>query len=514
MVYEYDEPSARTAIAPGPSAEAMWELPRFPLHALPKAIRDYIEGVSESYQVPSDLPACLVLAAAATAMGQTYSVQVNPDWWEPCNLFVTVAMPPASRKSAVFSEVTRPIREAEKRAKEEMMPLIKDNLQARQLLAKKVAELQKRAITAADEERQATLEEIKAVQGEMPLELRVPRLVVDDVSPEQLASLLSEHNGKISIMSAEGGIMDIIAGRYHGNVPNLDVFLKGHAGDTIRVDRRTREPDFVESSALTMGLAVQPDVVEAMGDKRAFRGRGLLARFLWSLPRSTVGYRHIDPPSVNPHVRVTYANIIAKLFRPWHRALTKGSLEKESLSLTPGARRALREFCEQIELALRPGGKFHALADWGGKLAGAAVRIAALLHGLEYPDAPAEVAISEDTMSRAIQIADYYSEHAITAYALMGVSTPISEARRILDCIQRLGGRASLREIHQTLKGSFRKVEDLRQGLSLLLKHNRITNESVQDTKRAGRKCGPIYVLKSEMAPQNPQNNIRGNVSL
>ena len=58
------------------------------------------------------------------------------------------------------------------------------------------------------------------------------RLIVDDVSPERLATLLRDHGGRIAVLSAEGDIFDVMAGRYSkGGVPNLGVFLKGHAGD-------------------------------------------------------------------------------------------------------------------------------------------------------------------------------------------------------------------------------------------------------------------------------------------
>jgi hypothetical protein len=65
----------------------------------------------------------------------------------------------------------------------------------------------------------------------------LPRLVADDVTPEAAASLLAEQGGRLAVLSAEGGIFATMAGRYSGGVPSLEVFLKGHAGDLLRVDR-------------------------------------------------------------------------------------------------------------------------------------------------------------------------------------------------------------------------------------------------------------------------------------
>jgi hypothetical protein len=60
------------------------------------------------------------------------------------------------------------------------------------------------------------------------------------------------------VLSPEGRIFDIIAGRYSG-APNMEVFLKGHAGDMVRVNPQGRDAQHIERPAVTMGLAVQPE---------------------------------------------------------------------------------------------------------------------------------------------------------------------------------------------------------------------------------------------------------------
>jgi hypothetical protein len=66
--------------------------------------------------------------------------------------------------------------------------------------------------------------------------------VVDDVTAEALTSFLAEQGGRAAVISTEGGIFDIIAGRYSKS-PNMDIYLKGHSGDEVRVDRKGRPPD-------------------------------------------------------------------------------------------------------------------------------------------------------------------------------------------------------------------------------------------------------------------------------
>jgi hypothetical protein len=120
-------------------------------------------------------------------------------------------------------------------------------------------------------------------------------------------------------MSAEGGVFDLIAGRYSNGAPNLDVYLKAHAGDSLRVDRVGRDSESVDAPALTIGLTIQPEVLRGLAEKPGFRGRGLLARFLFSLPRSGIGYRKISTSPVRPWEIKTYYRIILDLFRQFER---------------------------------------------------------------------------------------------------------------------------------------------------------------------------------------------------
>ena len=103
-------------------------------------------------------------------------------------------------------------------------------------------------------------------------------------------------------------MFDQMAGRYNQAAgPNLGVYLKGHAGDLLKVDRRGRPPEYVERPCLTIGLAVQPEVLRGLAGRPGFGGRGLLARFLYSLPESLVGRRQVGAPPVPPSVTDRYA---------------------------------------------------------------------------------------------------------------------------------------------------------------------------------------------------------------
>src|SRR5262249_41034103 len=82
------------------------DLPPFPSEIFPDWLRAFVEAEAIATQTPVDLPGMLCLASLATACSKKVEVRVNEGYFEPVNLYVAVAMPPASRKSAVFRDIS------------------------------------------------------------------------------------------------------------------------------------------------------------------------------------------------------------------------------------------------------------------------------------------------------------------------------------------------------------------------------------------------------------------------
>jgi replicative DNA helicase len=197
----------------------------------------------------------------------------------------------------------------------------------------------------------------------------VPRWLVDDATPEALAGLLATY-GRIALLSPEGDVFDQMAGRYNQTAgPNLGVYLKGHAGDLLKVDRRGRPPEYVERPCLTIGLTVQPEVLRGLASRPGFGGRGLLARFLYSLPQSLVGRRQPGASPVPPAVADRYTLELQALAAS---VATVADADPTLLTLDPQAGELLLAFERDLEprLAADSGDLAH-LAGWAAKLAGA-----------------------------------------------------------------------------------------------------------------------------------------------
>jgi hypothetical protein len=290
----------------------------------------------------------------------------------------------------------------------------------------------------------------------------------------------------MALLSPEGGVFELMAGRY-SDAPNLDVYLKGHSGDDLRVDRVNRPPEFVRRPALTIGLAIQPDVLQGLKDKPGFRGRGLLGRFLYALPRNTVGSREIEPPSLPPMVRAIYE-------REFRALLTLPDGE-HAVRLSVEARKQHRDFMRQLEPRIGTAGDLAVITDWAAKLAGAIGRIAGLLHLAEIRTPAAfEQRVSSETMQRALSVGRYLILHAQAAFAEMGADPDTEGARRILAWLKRTETPTfTKRDAHQALRGTFRRAEDLDGPLSALEDRGYIRALREPEQLRPGRKRSPTF---------------------
>jgi hypothetical protein len=130
--------------------------PPFPVDALPGWVGDQVAAVAEATQTPPDLAGCIALAALSTAAGGRARVQVHQGWIEPVNIYTVVAMPPGSRKSAVFAAMIAPLLVAELQLVEATHPRLVD------------AELAARVARARAERTAKAAENARNVYGPAP----------------------------------------------------------------------------------------------------------------------------------------------------------------------------------------------------------------------------------------------------------------------------------------------------------------------------------------------------------
>lgn len=427
--------------------------PAFPLEVLPDWMAWHASSVASELQVPVDLPAMLGLVALAVISAGKAEVEIKGTWREQLNLYLTVAMPPGSGKSPAFKAMLSALDEWELELSEGIDHDI-ELAEQRKRIAEKAM---KRAEDSGDfDEARRMLVELQGV--EVP---KRPRLSADDATPEALAGLLHEQKGRLALLSTEGGVFDLMTGRYSDRA-NLDVYLQAWAGDTIRIDRVSREAVTIRKPALTIGLTVQPSVLERLSEHPELKGRGLTARFMYSVPPDCVGTRNmIDAPSADPEARRQYDVSLLGLARRLNAYQMPGTLR-----FAPEARKVFDGWRQGLEDRRVPNGDLRPLAEWTTKLESSVARLAGLLHLAETGEAQGEVDTPQ--VERAIVIGEYWLAHARIVHDMWDADPTVDDARRMLKWMQRNRlEEFSVRDLQRGVK-SFKAVEDLRAGLELL----------------------------------------------
>lgn len=461
-----------------PSADS---LPPFPIDCLPSRLRSYVEAVAIHTQTPMDMAAGAALGVLAACLQGKVKVEGNIGHYEQTSLYIFLIAPPGSRKSAVIHAMTAAIEDYEQKYNEGNKTAMRRNKQERESLQRDINRLTRQLEVKYDTLTELELQHTQDKLAELP-EIKPLQIFTDDCTSESMIRLLRDNHGRMSLISAEGGAFDNIVGRYTKK-PNLDVWLKGICGDTIRVDRINREPDYIRNPALSMIISAQPGVLSELMQSSLLDGRGFLARLFYiNIPSAAMpkSFRSAPIPAT---IREDYDNLIFHL-------LDLSENEPITLHLAPEAINQMDELCHSVEAYLR--NEHRDMREWGSKYIGLVLRIAGLLHIAADRDGD----IQMETVENAIQIGSYAFYHALYAYSILGADETVEKALHVVTKLRKLSvTRISRSDLYQKCRGRFfRDAKDMEPVLTLLEQHGYIWMD-IPTYSGVGRpSAGTIYI--------------------
>jgi putative DNA primase/helicase len=455
---------------------------------LPGAIGEFAEAVARETETPLELAAGMLFVVIAACVQGIIKIQVKPGYSEPLAFWTFAPMPPATRKSQVLKRITAPLTEWERRQRVDMEPLIEARRIDRENIQARIKALRGRYGKAERDQLPVIADEIKELSNSMEPELVAPQIWAQDTTPENAGQIMARNDERLTILAAEGGILDTLGGRYSAGVANLDLFLQGYSGDAVKVNRTTRDDIHLNTPALSMGLMPQPDVIRGMAAKPEFKGRGFIGRPLYMIPESNLGARTLDSEPIPDRIKISYYQTVKTLLEIQPVEHPDGTTAPHTLNLSPEAFQEWRDFYMTIEHDLADGGRFEHCRDWAGKTPGRAARLAGLLHCAINPVEPWRYPVSRETMEQALDITVVSISHALAVFNLMGADPAIESAGRVLQWIKRHRHQAfTKRQAFQDLKGSFNRAAMLDEPLSVLIERNHI-RPMIETEKKPGRK--------------------------
>lgn len=491
------EPSATAADAwPDPILPGTKQTPDIHPDILPGIFGEHAAAVADSTQTPPALATMFTLSILATVLQGRFEVApYGDDYREPLALWTCSCYPVGGRKTAVFNACMKPVQRWEKLAGDRSRSEIARRKAFREVATKKIEHLKNAAAKAADSEERARLrDEIQAELENMPDEMKAPRCFTSNATPERTEGLLSEQGGKIGILSDESDTFLNLSGGLRGGMASLDVVLKGHAGSSIRVDRQGRE-SHLDRPALSMGLIVQPETFAELAAGRRLRNTGILARYLYAVPKSNIGKRDVRKrSSISRDVEDGYHYAILALLEGYEEITTSPVI----LEFASDAQEPLIAFAEDIERDQGEGGQFEEISDWTGKLPGAAARLAAIF---QLADKGLTARCVElDAVRRALYLCKQLIPHALAAFSMLGADDTDTDAMAVLRWI-RDGEKNEFtrRDVQQATRRRFTKKDRLIDALAVLRDLYIISGEKKGSTGVAGGRPSAFYLVNPKL---------------
>lgn len=463
----------------------------YPIADLPPVIADAVREVQAYVQAPMAMVAACALSVVSAAVQTRFGVQRDALLQGPATLYLMTVAASGERKTVIDKLFMTPLRrwEAEQGRDYAKAKALYDDEYA----AWKVdeAELEKDLAAGFHRDRVGTTSDPRMILDmRRPKEPRNARMLRGDDTAEAL-SLALQNYPIAAIISSEAGVIfgshSMGADKVQGNLAQINVMWDG---GPISLDRIGRERVHVETLRATMGLQVQPSVLQHFVERTGglARGIGFFARFLYSDPETTQGTRfYVEPPAEMPALRAFHARVTALLnipaeFDDFDQLMT------HYIWLDADAQKCWASFHDEVEEQLGGDDYLSGIRDVASKAAENAARLACCYHAFNNAT-PIPPPINRATMADACAVMRWYLEEAVRFGQVVDATEEVRNAELVEEWLVRqlrLTPKASItvNMLRQKGPGSLRKLKaKLDAAIELLQDHGRIRALQAHGTK-------------------------------
>ena len=406
-------------------------LPPAPIEAMPTVLRKMCNEVSETYQVPVEVPMLNALAFVGYCSGKHHTAKIGPVVVRP-NLYAACFQAPAERKSSGFSPLVKPVHEWI----EEQIPEWRKNASSNEIRREKIRQLKKDIVSGKCENETTARLELDKLESET--DAPNPNFVMGDATQGAMADRMAECGGQVLVASSDAkSILEIVMGKFTDGATEDGLLLQAYDGTEPFISSR-RQSGTVTVSEPMMGIVIMTQVnqLRKLAERGDLFSSGLISRCLFCFPDSLAGkrdasgnrMRDFSEREISEETKSQYGSLIHELLdysSKMHSPIT--------VPVDSDAKECWVDFYHEIEDELGPTGEYADCAEVAGRLPIHAFRLALILSICHNPANPS---IGKLDMINAIKLAKYYWKHMERALGIMSKRNMPGIPRRIIRSLQ------------------------------------------------------------------------------
>lgn len=470
-----------------PAPPAIEPFRPFPVDALPEPFRGLVNVGAQAIGCDASYIAVPLLAAAASAIGNTRRIELKGSWSEPPILWAAIIGESGTLKSPAIELALRPVRNRQREA-----------------MAQHAVEMQQYQADLLNYDRDlASWRQPKNKNpGPPPTKPAEPiawRSWTDDTTVEALAVLLRDQpRGLLMARDELGGFLGGFDQYKQVRGSDAPKWLEMFGGRPMVWDRKSAAgPIDVPRAAVCIAGGIQPELLRLRLGREHVEN-GLAARFLLAYPpRQAKRWTEAD---IDQSVEAAVADVFERLYHLQPGVDANGNEEPVILPLTSDGKLTWIPFFndhaqEQADLV-------GDLAAAWSKLEGYAARLALVVHCVRAaagdPTLVSLNSVDKASIESGVALSRWFGHEARRVYAVLAENEQARDRRRLAELVERRGGRMTPRDLQRSAPRKFGTAEAAEAALQDLV--NAGFGRWVHDGAQTARESSAQDVEPSESA--------------
>ena len=351
----------------------------FPVEALPENMQSVVRELERVYKAPTDLVAPLLLGCASSCLGKGVKLHTHHNDPTYGLLYLLICTYPGINKSTVLKWLQRPMLDLQREARK-----------------KQRVDVETALASESTSKKPPTKKEIDS-----KIEKGVTTLVVEHSSQEGLATSLKHNNEYLAVISSDcSGVVDDLKGTKNNGSFQGELLLKGYGGETYDTNFKVAADEHLEEVRLSVIWAGTDQSLQGFVSDPRVRKRGLLSRFVFAFVDEPIPRRDVERRQVSEQVMEIWQGLITRLLRAFWRSGQPVIVEMDDEAIRLN-----------VELDNHRIDHHHPLRHLSGlpeRWAENALRIALVIHCMEYGERAGSYRVDGSTMERAILIMRWF----------------------------------------------------------------------------------------------------------